>query len=838
MAGACLLPLVVAAQMQVTFGPRGEIAELRMGDVVYLTDAAVVLSKPGWSGTLAGQRTVSPASVQVSTAAGATVYGMDLPVTGGVLRLRETVRIAPDQVRIDYELTPGLDVAAEAVYVQCMLPASIHAGVTRYAMAGATVAQGLLPATVNPDSHVIVGSGLVDWAAFAAPGGGALRIVPTDLTVQLQDNRRWDLPCFGLLATCPGGRLQAGKTIRFGLTYSATTAATLAAEARALARGDVSGLRLTDDRALAIGKVALDRTTAEVFSGIELSAEIAATYTNPFDPREIDVGAEVTGPDGQRVSVPGFYYVPMRLEARLAAERLRLAGPPSFRVRYTPTVPGAHRLVLKVTDRSGTLESAPLEFEASAGSRPGFVRVAKGSPLYFADDRGQPFFAVGENVCWSWNSLPLTNYAAWLKGLGAAGGNWARLFLSNGEKGQEWLPAPTAKPGMGTYLGLGRYALDNAWRLDEVVRLASENGVRLMFCLGTFGEFTTGGYFNVGIDWQTSDRRWDPKGTGLSLHNGAWAALMAGAAGTTMLWYWDDYVHPNDLYHLLTPVRRFADTVDWATTRFEPLTDVTTERTDSAPETFADLTIPAEQGWGATPASEYTVGRDGSVQGGPVAMTLGSPTRGNPGELHTKLVWRVDLPRTCKVVAHLGQVCRRARLQVTVDGAVVLDRELLAGEPGTGPWKSAKYLAQYDVWVSDYDEDIAIDMPAGQHTVAFANAAGDWLQIPRITLPAHRSSCYSDVNLVGLRSDRLLLLWVHHRESTWRTEFDGKQPRELAGLRLRMPMAQDGAWQVQHWDTFAGTVVREETVRAADGELALTLPELARDVAWRLAKAE
>ena len=33
-------------------------------------------------------------------------------------------------------------------------------------------------------------------------------------------------------------------------------------------------------------------------------------------------------------------------------------------------------------------------------------------------------------------------------------------------KGAGTMPAPTPKPGIGAYRGLGRYALDNAWRLE------------------------------------------------------------------------------------------------------------------------------------------------------------------------------------------------------------------------------------------------------------------------------------------------------------------------------------------------------------------------------------
>ena len=111
MAGACLLPLFACAQMQVMFGPRGEVAEMRVGGVVYLTDAAVSLSKPGWAGALADQRTVDPATVQVSQAEGATVYALALSAEGSPIRLREVVRVAPMKVTLEYELTPEQEVA-------------------------------------------------------------------------------------------------------------------------------------------------------------------------------------------------------------------------------------------------------------------------------------------------------------------------------------------------------------------------------------------------------------------------------------------------------------------------------------------------------------------------------------------------------------------------------------------------------------------------------------------------------------------------------------------------------------------------------------------------------
>jgi hypothetical protein len=972
----CLLPVAACGQLTAGFGARGEITELRVRNVVYFTDVALSIIKPGWNGSIVDQRAADPSAVKIEKRGSVTVYAVTLTGEGGPVKLRETVKTAADRLTVEYEVTPGQDMTTECILLQGLMPASVHAGKTGYLVADVGVTRGMCPAELNRDSYLIFGGRAAEWAGFTGPEGSALRVIPKGLILQFQDNRKWNVPGFGLLAMGGIGKLSGGKTIRFAITYSADTAAKLDADAREKMRYDLAGLKMSDDRPLRIRSVTADRQTVETFDAIELTADISATYDNPFDPDQIAVDAEVTAPDGRTATIPGFYHAPMRLETKLNTERLHLAGSPGFRVRYTPTTPGKYRVLLKITDRSGTAQSSPISFTATKGRTPGFVRVAKDSPHYFRFDDGRSYFAVGENVCWSGPKTPLADYTAWFKGLGAAGGNWARLWLAYNEKGLEWMPAPTPKPGTGTFYGLGRYAQDNAWRLDEIVRLARENGIYVMFCLGTYGEFTEGGYFNegcwisnpynaknggpcagpedfwtnpqarkfykqrlryliarwgyspnlfawefwnevpansnreawvaemaaylkqhdpnrhlvsttygspqtwrcpdvdfsmqhmygtagnvtdftpqithqaraalpfgkpyllaeFGIDWQTGDNRWDPKGNGLNMHNGAWASVMSGAAGTSMLWYWDGYVHPLNLYHVLTPVRKFADTVDWSKTRFTPITGIGVEFGPGQPETFHDMTVPATVEWGATPSSEYTVLHDGTVQGEPVAMTIGSPKRGNPGELHTKLTWHLDLRQPEKVTLKLGRVCSRARMVVSVDGAVKVDRELTTGEPGKGPWKSASYLEQYKVWTSDYDEDIPLDIPAGKHDIVIANADGDWLQIRSLTLPAYRSSRYPDVNVLGLQSKNLLLLWVHNRESTWRTAYDGRQPTELKSLRISVPSPADGTWRVEWWDTFKGAVLRRDTARAKDGRLLLTPPDFARDLAVRCDK--
>ncbi|MBT3266960.1 DUF5060 domain-containing protein [Candidatus Poribacteria bacterium] len=50
---------------------------------------------------------------------------------------------------------------------------------------------------------------------------------------------------------------------------------------------------------------------------------------------------------------------------------------------------------------------------------------------------------------------------------------------------------------------------------------------------------------------------------GVGFHNGLWASIMAGGAGTAMLWWWDSYIERLGLYHHLGAVARFVDGVPW-----------------------------------------------------------------------------------------------------------------------------------------------------------------------------------------------------------------------------------------------------------------------------------
>jgi hypothetical protein len=62
----------------------------------------------------------------------------------------------------------------------------------------------------------------------------------------------------------------------------------------------------------------------------------------------------------------------------------------------------------------------------------------------------------------------------------------------------------------------------------------------------------------------------DADAEGVHLHNGLWAPLAFGAAGTGHIWWWGQYVDPKNLYFHFAPVARFVEGIPFTTAGFTP----------------------------------------------------------------------------------------------------------------------------------------------------------------------------------------------------------------------------------------------------------------------------
>ncbi|HYF51147.1 MAG TPA: hypothetical protein VEJ63_17160, partial [Planctomycetota bacterium] len=289
-------------------------------------------------------------------------------------------------------------------------------------------------------------------------------------------------------------------------------------------------------------------TSAEVYTdGVESAQyhvgdlwqchfKINKTFANPYDPRECDAAAIVTAPSGKRVRVPAFFnQVCRRREAAAGGEELVDAlGEEFFTVRYRVTEPGAHKVQLELREggrydtrleRSEMVSWVPgrvtaaLDLDAPAftakkGDKPfrGFVRVAANKRNFEWDD-GTFFYPIGPNLRspsdnripyadakWNADFLNRLNkrgtyqYDEYFAEYQKAGINWARLWMCSWWVSLEW------RRDWPHYQGVGRYNLQNAWRLDYLLEQAEKKDITLMLCLTNHGQFST----EVDEEWQNN----------------------------------------------------------------------------------------------------------------------------------------------------------------------------------------------------------------------------------------------------------------------------------------------------------------------------------------------
>ena len=337
-----------------------------------------------------------------------------------------------------------------------------------------------------------------------------------------------------------------------------------------------------------------------------------------------------------------------------------------------------------------------------------------------------------------------------------------------------------------------------------------------------------------GISWRGSDADYDPGGTGTNLHNGLWASAMAGNAGGAMIWWWDSYVHPKNLYGNFTPLAKFAKPIAWHKRNFAPLTLAPPALTRRAPETLADFEFAPTGTWGDKNKNPITVAPDGTVGSGVLLGYLYA--KDAKPELHSVERLTVTAPRPVKMRVHIGTVSNTATLRITVNGAEKSVVAFDASPTGAKGYESTKRFDEYDgIYQAVFNKDVTVDLPAGKSAVTLENTGGDWLQITGYVLESYLSSRYTRLRTAALQDAATgeTLLWIQDPESNWKNDRDKKPMPSWDDVRLQVPVPKPRPLRAQWWDTRTGKIVETKNYAPAKS-ITLTPPRFVRDIACRL----
>jgi hypothetical protein len=202
-----------------------------------------------------------------------------------------------------------------------------------------------------------------------------------------------------------------------------------------------------------------DKDEVGRYESLELTLEVEAEYSNPYDAREVMLEGVFTGPDGSEMSIPGFW-----------------DGEGSWKIRFTPSQDGLWTYTITITDRRGNSIPHLGEMNVTPSDLhgwiiPGHLFDPAYSGHYLVHHDGTPFYGVGHA-----DALNIL-----IDGFDVEDG--VRLFDTMKEANENyvvWWPLYTNSPVNSSY---DDYSVGNMKVIDAVVKDAEKNGIFLIFTI-------------------------------------------------------------------------------------------------------------------------------------------------------------------------------------------------------------------------------------------------------------------------------------------------------------------------------------------------------------------
>lgn len=327
-----------------------------------------------------------------------------------------------------------------------------------------------------------------------------------------------------------------------------------------------------------------------------------------------------------------------------------------------------------------------------------------------------------------------------------------------------------------------------------------------------------------GIDW----RWWDTPlylhdKEGVGLHDGLWAAIMAGSPATGMSWWWDNYIHPYNLYYHFKAISEFLKGIQPAGTGLKTLE--ATAVSPTAASNVTDVTVFPSLGWARPTSNYFVIKLDGTVEGDVTQIPAFIQGRAHPA-LRNNPTFKATFLQGGKVVVRINSVSRAgARLAIYLNNELVKQVDL--------PDRDGKY----DAFVREYNVDVSVDVPPGTHEVRIDNLGTDWYTIDYVRFEG-AALAISKVRVFGLSNGTIALAWVKNIERSWWNILDNRSIEPVRDVTVTMRGLQDGLYRVELFDTRSGTIVQAWEAEIREGLLEVYVGDVISDIAVRVFKTK
>ena len=541
----------------------------------------------------------------------------------------------------------------------------------------------------------------------------------------------------------------------------------------------------------------------------------------PSDPAQVSVTGEFEAPGGRRYEIPGFFF--RDFDRTLAGGRERLApkGRGYWKVRFTPTEPGAWRWRWIAALPEGRDESPwrVVDVAPPAPDRHGLLRTSPADDRYLRFDDGAPYFAVGENLAW-YDARGTFAYDDWFAKLAAQGVTYVRLWMPSWAFGLEWTERDASGALVATSLGDYTRRLDRAWQLDTVLEAAERHGIYVMLCLQNHGAFSL-----------TTNSEWS--GNPYAAQNGgplarpsaffsdpsARALFRRRLRYVVARWGYSTHILSWELWNEVDLAEQPGGTavLDWHTEMaaelraldpYDHLVSTSTAYPIAQPLwSLPALDLTNLHFYAMNEFFAYPVAPDFSTTPG---LFLAARPPGKPG-----------------LVSELGAHSAGPAETLAVDPHSIAIHDglwggLFGGGFGTSmTWWWDNVVDPQDLYanfgaVAAFVRDVAFD----REGFAAGGAAG--------------TGAGRELRAQALRGRTTTLVWIKNVAHQWWPTATGPDPSAVEGASLALTSAGDGAWTARWIDAYDGHEISASIVTVAGGALTLDVPPFSRDVALRL----
>ncbi|MDP8219365.1 MAG: DUF5060 domain-containing protein [Candidatus Theseobacter exili] len=574
----------------------------------------------------------------------------------------------------------------------------------------------------------------------------------------------------------------------------------------------------------------------EQYDKFELTFSLGKEYKDPFDKQIVHVQGHFLSPSNKETVADGFYYQDYRHHLYGSTEIISQVGTPEWKIRFTPKETGKYKYWITLKDREGTTKTSERTFEVINGTNPGFISICPTDRNYFEFSNGEFYYPIGHNIRYPAGgqggkgfdfSLQFQKgtfiYLDYLQKMSLNGENWMAIWFSTDWMNLEW------KNGFQDYKGLGKYNLENAWKLDEILHKAHERNIYINLFLNHHGEFLkktestpdgvwhdspynieNGGFLkepeelytdNRAKTWQKQKLDYILARWGYSINIMQWTII--SEIDLTQLYY--DALH-GDFMSEVEDIQEVKPVIDW----LEEMAQYIKKHDPNKHLISANFAYYRHgmEVWANTPTLDI-------VQ----SNCFTNDTEDDPEKIistYTELMKNFNMPYLPAEYGGHWSYNTDDTLETFLHCSLwLMFMSNMSGATGFWWWSwiDAKNMYWHYKALADF---IIFDDKRNQNFKPFKKV------IPKTN---------GKLRAIGIKGKDIIYIWIYNKKVL---ETQKKIKTISAGKVLELKNVKDGKYLVEVWDTYEGEKIAAKKVSAIGGKLNLGLPKVRKDIALKI----